>query len=227
MRRSASGWRRRGHPAAAANLVIECSPDGHYDEALCWWRKARKQGILVPPADPGIKLRDSGRGPAAEGWWKVAFEKLGDLDSCDYLGIALHERGEDAEALGWWRKAAVRGHQGAVRNLAALAQMRPPRAEVTYNLGRAQLDAGNREEAAKLWRRAAADGHAAAAYNLGVLAQEHGGDDAVRWFRQAAEAGDVLAAIGLGKCTDGTRRQRRGGRLAPRPSRGRECFGDG
>ena len=109
-----------GDSAAAANLVIEYSADGRYDEALAMWRTPQVQAMDIPPHDPGLRLRATNRYLAAEGWWRTAAENLKDDRSCEYLGIALRERGEPDEAARWARQGAERGDAACARELAGI-----------------------------------------------------------------------------------------------------------
>lgn len=109
-----------GDAAATANLVIEYSADGRYDEALAMWRSPQVQGMNIPPHDPGLRLRTTNRRLAAEGWWRTATEHLKDDRSCEYLGIALRERGETDEAARWFRQGAERGDAACARELAGI-----------------------------------------------------------------------------------------------------------
>ncbi|MGP3921773.1 tetratricopeptide repeat protein [Streptomyces sp. 8N616] len=116
-------WRelaRTGDATAAAKLVIECATDGLYDEALIWWAKAVERGVDIPLHEPGARLHDMGRKPAAEGWWRKAAEARNDDISRERLGVALRERGRADEAEEWLRPGAERGHGGCARELAAL-----------------------------------------------------------------------------------------------------------
>ncbi|MFW6695279.1 hypothetical protein [Streptomyces sp. MAR4 CNX-425] len=163
-------WRQAaeaGSASAAADLVIECSADGDYAEALRWYRTARRRGMDIPPHDPGVRLRSLGqhRERAAEGWWRTAAEKFQDDRSCEYLGISLRERGETAEAGTWLAQGAARGDAACSRELAVLAGLAldsATSADARQAAGLAMLH----------WARLAADGGDARAReylrNLGV-----------------------------------------------------------
>ncbi|MFI1966565.1 tetratricopeptide repeat protein [Streptomyces pathocidini] len=125
-------WReaaRGGDASAAARLVIECAADGKYDEALRWRATAAEGGVPIAAHEPGVRLRDSGRQSAAEGWWRRAAEAENDDISREHLGIALRERGRPDEAEEWLRAGAERGHGGCARELAALYVQRSKWAE--------------------------------------------------------------------------------------------------
>jgi hypothetical protein len=76
-----------GNADGVLNMVVECSADGRYDQALGWWRGAAERGIVIPPHEPGVRLHQQGphRHTAAEGWWKTAGEELDDALSREHL----------------------------------------------------------------------------------------------------------------------------------------------
>lgn len=119
-------------------------------------------------------------------------------------GAQFAEVGDLSQAEIWWRSAALRGHTGAMNNLANLArtQGKVREAHDWYrkaaeqgnidamgNLGNLLHEIKRLSDAEHWWRRAAEAGNPDAMYNLAVLLDKSMRfDDAITWYRRAANA---------------------------------------
>ncbi|MFF5265450.1 tetratricopeptide repeat protein [Actinomadura viridis] len=114
-----------------------------------------------------------------------------DPEACFGLGVLLCVDERPQESLAWLMKAERQGHQSASSMIESLAPVSAATRHA-YRLGRRALAAGDKEAAQVFLERAAARRHADAAFQLGsALADDP--EQAVQWFKRAADLGHHLA----------------------------------
>jgi TPR repeat protein len=169
---------------------------GHYGEALKWFRKAADQGEANAQNILGA-MYYYGQGVAqnyalAVRWYRKAADQ-GHPTAQNALGwMYLYGQGVPqnyAEAVSWYRKVADRGEADPQNTLGWVYQ---------YGQG-----VTNYAEAVRWYREAAEQGHAAAQFNLGgMYLYGHGVTqsyaEALRWYRKAADQGEAKALSALG-----------------------------
>jgi TPR repeat protein len=152
-----------------------------------------KAGDPEAQTEYGIALAQGGPGvppdPAkAERWWLLAAQK-GAAEAQYRLGCLAVAPGRfDAmTASGWFEKAAAQGHVYATVELASLYE-------------RGEGLARNPALAEKLYRQAAGQGDLLARLRLGLFHERRGArDEALRWYRAAAEMDHPGACYRLGQ----------------------------
>ncbi|MDL4818541.1 serine/threonine-protein kinase [Actinomadura opuntiae] len=204
--REAEQWYRRaanaGHPAAMSNLGVLLRSSGHGKEGLRWYRRAAEAGHVGAMFNLALVLHEN-KPQEAVHWYRRAAD-AGDVQAMTNLGGLLEDCGHGEEAALWYRRAAEAGSTKAMYNLGlALEETRPQEAEHWYrrggeagdpdamnSLGLLLRHSGRREEAEQWYRRAISAGSTSAMNNLGVLVEETDPQEAMRWYRHAAEAED-------------------------------------
>lgn len=161
-------------------------------EAKRLYERAQAQGFAKAMNNLGQLYRrgwcvDQDDAAALE-WYRKAAD-AGDPDGRAHVG-AMYTEGfgvpaDTAEAVRWFRSAVAAGSLQAM-----------------VNLGRIREHEGDYNEARALYLQAADGGSAAGMNNLGTLYYNGRGfpkdrNEAIRWFRRAAQAGDADAAANL------------------------------
>lgn len=151
-------------------------------------RKAAETGDLEAAFDLGLLLKESGRSDEAAHWWRHAANS-GSVGAAWNLALLLKERGDLIEAVRWLRYAIEAGDLEAALSLASMvSEVDPKQAE---HLLTRVVHANDSILSPP------------AAVNLGLLLVTQGREDeAVAWWRRAAESGHgqaaPVAAFGLG-----------------------------
>jgi uncharacterized protein len=226
-------------PAGEAEVAVglRASAAGHFADAMRAWTDAAGSGDSRAALYLGIAY-DTGRGighdsAQALAWFEIAAQ-LGDADA-NYRVGALYESGrgvsaDHAVAASYYARAAALGNEKAQYRLALL-----------YESGNGVPR--NRQQASLLFQEAAAKGFEAARLDLASEAKAGGVShkvspaafaraqralvtrapsetaQAAAVFRQAAQAGDPLAAYDLGYCYE------TGTGLAPDPEAAIRWYG--
>ena len=169
----------------------------NYAEAIKWYRKAAEQGYAMAQNKLGI-MYEKGRGVPqdyleAVKWYRKAAEQ-GDMNAQYNLGY-MYEYGkgvtpDKAEAKKWYQNVAKQGSEDAKKALRRLSRWKP----------------GKGEDKLTQLKRDAENGDAEAQYQLGFnyfhgydgVKEDH--EEAVKWYRKAAEQGHVDAQILLASC---------------------------
>ena len=185
--------------AEAQNYLGVCYSNGYgvsknMEEAAKWYRKAAEQGLSTAQCSLGFCyfLGDGVRQDYTEAvnWYRKAAEQglstaQCSLGNCYYLGDGVRQ--DYTEAVKWYRKAAEQNNANAFASL-----------------GDAYLDGKgvvqDKREAEK-WLLKAAEQNVDCFFSLGQLYfLEKNYNEAMKWFRKAADNGDVSAQQCLGLC---------------------------
>ena len=206
-----------GHAGAQAELGL-CYYNGtgvkeDYAEAAKWYRLAAEQGNAIAQYNLAF-CYENGTGVTkneseALEWYKKAAEQ--GYAKAQYE-LARNYCDNDNEAAKWYRRAAEQGNVEAQYELGSYFFRIKNYTEASKWLHKAtdqgKLEAKEKMEIAELFLNAQ-NGNAVAQYNLGVLfdkGMENGrdiyiarnGDEALEWYKKAAEQGNVEAQYELG-----------------------------
>jgi len=190
--------------------------------ARIWFSKAAAQGHRESEYNLGVVLH-AGIGVVtdereAADWYRKAAEQglaqaQADLGTMHFWGIGVERDFARSSAL--LRKAAAQGNVGAQFNLGCQAWMGGGSKWTGYTgltlhiVVPGQAIPADYVEARKLFRLAAGQGHVLAQFNAGYMAEKAiGGQrdaaEALKWYRQAAEAGLVVAYNRLATLLEGS-----------------------
>lgn len=166
--------------------------DTDYEEAEKWFRKAAESGYAKAQFNLGL-CYETGNGveqdyEAAVKWFRKAAEQnlakaQYELARCLDEGMGCERNYE--EAVKWYKKAADQGHPAS-----------------QYYTGVYCEKNGDMELAFQWYSKAAAQNYVKAMRNLGYYYEKGKGtpknqDEAVKWYRAAAEKGDAIAQYNL------------------------------
>ena len=186
-------------------------------EAAKWYRKAAEQGhVLAQVAIGQCYFAGNGVGKneiEAVEWYRKAAEQ-GYLKAMEYLGHFYRSglagvQKDMTEAVKWYRKAAEQGH---ILSSLALAHLYEQGNGIAKDMQEAvkwykQAAIGGNEQAVDSLRNAANKGDAYAQFVFGELNENGYGvkkdeDEAMKWYRLAAEAGNKQAIDRLSDAID-------------------------
>jgi TPR repeat protein len=188
-----------GLPDRAIFFITQAPPD-----SMTWLTKegASQQGIEVSLVDVSAdEVASRGFSPP-DGQDRPNYMRRGAaVTDCDRLAASPDDPSRPAGVSGI-ELAAIDSTKAIPACRSALSAS-PKDARVILQLARALLKGQMLEEAFDLCHRASEAGHAPAMSTLGVLYDEGSGTpkdeaEAVRWYRKAAEAGDLVGMTQLG-----------------------------
>ncbi len=210
------------HFAFGQSFVEDGDPDARADEHFQEAANAGHTGAMIALAETAA---DRGDDQLAREWWKTAAQ-CGDTDAMCQLAIFAFQDDNRKKAHKWFRRAAELDNPLATRSLGwlayqedgdlALAEEWLLRAadlgdiESMSRLGHIKLLQGDLEACLRWHKRALSLGDAPLSNAcLGVLAERDGNEKrARRYYRRAAQSGQVVAMLSLGAFAEQSRRPR-------------------
>ena len=188
-----------------------------YKTAVKWYRLADKQGDVSAQFSLGEMYRQGKGVPRNINMALKCLEPLaemGDEKSQVNVGLAYDEEGDNIKAVKWYRRAAEQGNKTGMINLGVMHEngegliKSNVYAQMWYNVGASSRDISKNMtpaeivSAQKLARECVRKKYKGC--NVGLAYDEKPGDKikAVKWFKRAAEQGDNIGMINLGRMYD-------------------------